>query len=153
MTIRSMSPGTRPAFLIAAAAAATARLDVVSPSSAMRRSLMPVRSVIHSSDVSMRCSRSALVRVPSGRAVPHPVIAALIVLRTSGDAEPGHGLTLTQALTAVHEHADESAGERAAHGRRCAGAVEVADRLARAHLCAVLEVVERAEHADGRRDA
>ena len=41
-----------------------------------RRSLMPVRSVIHSSVVSSRASKSALVTTLSGRAVPQPVMVA-----------------------------------------------------------------------------
>ena len=40
---------------------------VTIPSGAMRRSLMPVRSVIHASDVSTIFSRSKLVRTISGR--------------------------------------------------------------------------------------
>src|SRR5215217_6169827 len=43
----------------------------------MRRSLMPVRLVIHSSEVSTIRSRSALVNTRSGTAMPQPVIAAL----------------------------------------------------------------------------
>ena len=45
--IRSMSDGVSPASLIAAAAAVVAMLAVVSSVAAMRRSLIPVRSVIH----------------------------------------------------------------------------------------------------------
>ena len=40
------------------------------------RSRMPVRSTIHSSDVSNICSRSWLVSTFGGRAVPHPVMTA-----------------------------------------------------------------------------
>ena len=76
---RSMASGVSPACLIAAAPASVARLAVVAPSTAMRRSRMPVRSTIHWSLVSTRCSRSALVRTCSGSAVPHPAIAARIV--------------------------------------------------------------------------
>ena len=68
---RSIASGVRPACLIAAQAS-TARLAVVSSGLAMRRSRMPVRSTIHSSVVSIRCSRSALVSRCSGRATPQP---------------------------------------------------------------------------------
>src|SRR5918998_289152 len=52
----------------------------------MRRSLMPVRLVIHSSEVSTIRSRSALVSTRSGTAIPQPVIAALrmVVPRVTG---------------------------------------------------------------------
>src|SRR5215208_1118037 len=52
----------------------------------MRRSLMPVRLVIHSSEVSTIRSRSALVSTRSGTAMPQPVIAALrmVVPRIAG---------------------------------------------------------------------
>ena len=40
----------------------------------MRRSLMPVRVVIHSSEVSTIFSRSALVRIFSGTYEPTPVM-------------------------------------------------------------------------------
>jgi len=46
-TMRSMASGVSPAFLIAAAPASVARLAVVSPGDAIRRSEMPVRSMIH----------------------------------------------------------------------------------------------------------
>ena len=52
-----MSSGVRPADLMASAHASVARVAVVSFGPAMRRSLMPVRSVIHSSVVSSRACR------------------------------------------------------------------------------------------------
>jgi hypothetical protein len=51
-TIRSTSAPLMPACFSAAVAAPIARSDVCSPSAAIRRSLMPVRCVIHSSVVS-----------------------------------------------------------------------------------------------------
>ena len=51
---------------IARRAAFVARSEVNSSGAAMRRSLMPVRVVIHSSEVSTIFSRSALVRIFSG---------------------------------------------------------------------------------------
>jgi hypothetical protein len=70
-----MSDAVREACLMAAAPAATARVAVVSPAAAIRRSRIPVRSTIQASLVSTMRSRSALVSRPSGRAVPHPEIA------------------------------------------------------------------------------
>jgi hypothetical protein len=46
--------------------ARTDMVEVVSPSAAMRRSLMPVRSTIHASFVSTSFSRSALVMTREG---------------------------------------------------------------------------------------
>src|SRR6266536_1027661 len=54
----------------------TASEPVDSAGPAIRRSLMPVRSVIHWSLVSTSCSRSALVRTYGGTAVPSPTISA-----------------------------------------------------------------------------
>ena len=61
-----MSDGVSPASLMAAAAAAVAIVAVDSSAAAIRRSLIPVRSVIHWSLVSSVCSSSALVRRCSG---------------------------------------------------------------------------------------
>ena len=64
--MRSISVGEIPACSIAARAALVAMSLVYSSGAAMRRSLMPVRVVIHSSDVSTILERSALVRIFSG---------------------------------------------------------------------------------------
>ena len=64
--IRSMSSGSRPATAIARSAATAPIEAVVSSGPATRRSRIPVRVTIHSSDVSTICSRSALVRTRSG---------------------------------------------------------------------------------------
>jgi len=64
--IMSRSDALRPADSRAARAAAAAMSLVFSPSAAMRRSRMPVRSVIHASDVSTNFSRSALVSTLAG---------------------------------------------------------------------------------------
>ena len=64
--IRSMSSGSRPAVWIARSAATAAMDAVVSSAAATRRSRMPVRVTIHSSDVSTIRSRSALVRTCAG---------------------------------------------------------------------------------------
>ena len=44
----------------------------------MRRSRMPVRMTIHSSLVSRKVARSALVRTAGGRHLPQPVMAAYV---------------------------------------------------------------------------
>ena len=61
-----MSSGLIPATAIARSAATAAIEAVVSWAAATRRSRMPVRLTIHSSDVSTIRSRSALVRTPAG---------------------------------------------------------------------------------------
>src|SRR5918994_1512692 len=75
--MRSISSAVRPAVSSAWRAAVTEREVVLSSGPTMRRSLMPVRLVIHSSEVSTIRSRSALVSTRSGTAMPQPVIAAL----------------------------------------------------------------------------
>jgi hypothetical protein len=64
--MRSMSSGATPASAIARRAASRARSEVASAGPAMRRSRMPVRVVIHSSEVSTMRSRSALVITRAG---------------------------------------------------------------------------------------
>jgi len=64
--MNSMSSGTRLARSSACCAAFTARSDVASVSSAMRRSRMPLRCTIHSSFVLIIFSRSAFVRIRLG---------------------------------------------------------------------------------------
>jgi mRNA-degrading endonuclease toxin of MazEF toxin-antitoxin module len=64
--IRSMSAGARPAVWIARRPATAAIDAVVSSAAATRRSRMPVRVTIHSSEVSTIRSRSALVRTWAG---------------------------------------------------------------------------------------
>ena len=67
----SISSGVLPAEARAAWAASMARPEVVPP---MWRSLMPVRSTIHSSLVSRRTAMSSLVTTLSGTAMPQPVM-------------------------------------------------------------------------------
>ena len=64
--IKSIWLAVTPAIFIARWAAFAAMSEVNSSFAAMCRSLMPVRVVIHSSDVSTSFSRSALVRIFSG---------------------------------------------------------------------------------------
>ena len=64
--IKSTSAGSTFARSRARFAAKVAMSEVYSSSAAMRRSLMPVRVVIHSSVVSTNFSRSALVSTFSG---------------------------------------------------------------------------------------
>jgi hypothetical protein len=75
-TIRSTSLGSRPAASSARRAAAVPRTAVDSPGPAMRRSLMPVRCVIHSSFVSTIVDRSSFVRRFSGTKLPVPAMMA-----------------------------------------------------------------------------
>ena len=70
--IRSRSVALIPAFSRAWREACTERVEVVSWGAAWRRSRMPVRSVIHWSEVSTIFSRSALVITFSGKAEPVP---------------------------------------------------------------------------------
>ena len=63
---RSTSLPSRPAWLSAFCAAGSARSDSACSSAAMRLSRMPVRSMIHSSDVSTSSERSAFVITRSG---------------------------------------------------------------------------------------
>ncbi len=75
--ITSRSSGRVFAISSARIAAFGAMSEVTSPGAAIRRSLMPVRSVIHSSDVSTIFSRSLLVRTFSGTYDPVPMICVL----------------------------------------------------------------------------
>src|SRR5262245_54719523 len=73
-TTRSMSTGSMPARTRAWCEAAMPRVEVSSPSSAMWRCSMPVRSLIHASLVSTRRARSSLVMMRFGRWAPTPRI-------------------------------------------------------------------------------
>ena len=64
--MRSISSAAIPACCNAANAAAAPMSLVCSPSAAIRRSLIPVREVIQSSEVSTIFSSSAFVRMRSG---------------------------------------------------------------------------------------
>ncbi len=64
-TMRSISPGAVEAASRAARAALAAMSELVSPAETLR-SLMPVREVIHSSDVSTMPSNSRLVTTLAG---------------------------------------------------------------------------------------
>ena len=66
----SMSLGLTPASFIASVPARTASSRVELP---IRRSRIPVRSLIHSSEVSRVLERSSLVTMFSGRPIPQPV--------------------------------------------------------------------------------
>src|SRR6266550_6828264 len=72
--IRSICSGVMPPFFAARNAAWAPMWEVNSLGAAMRRCRMPVRLVIHSSDVSTIFSRSALVRILSGTYDPREVI-------------------------------------------------------------------------------
>jgi hypothetical protein len=73
---RSMSFGSSPAASTARRAACVAKVAVDSPGPAMRRSLMPVRCVIHWSLVSTMRDRSSFVSRFSGTKLPVPAMMA-----------------------------------------------------------------------------
>ena len=79
----SRSIGARPAASSAGFAARTQKSESTSPSLAIRRSRIPVRDVIHSSDVSTIFSRSAFERIRSGNARPVPAIVAWSIVPPS----------------------------------------------------------------------
>ncbi len=64
--IRSRSRGFTPACASAARAAGIARSDIASVSAAIRRSRIPVRVAIHSSEVSTISARSSFVTIREG---------------------------------------------------------------------------------------
>ncbi len=72
--IRSTSAASRPAQASACDAATT---DIsIAVTCDTRRSRIPVREVIHSSDVSRKVERSSLERIAGGMHLPQPVMAA-----------------------------------------------------------------------------
>src|ERR1041384_3874552 len=79
--MRSTSDTATPADSSASRAARVANCDMYSSSVATRRSRIPVREVIQSSDVSTIFSRSALVRTREGRQAPVPRMMALLSAR------------------------------------------------------------------------
>ena len=72
--IRSICSGVTSPFFVARNAAWAPMCEVYSFAAAIRRWRMPVRLVIHSSDVSTIFSKSALVRIFSGTYDPTEVI-------------------------------------------------------------------------------
>jgi len=82
--IRSSSSALIPAISRARREASTAKVEVYWPSAAIRRCLIPVLVVIHSSLVSTIRSRSRLVSIFSGREEPVPVILDLSICSPSG---------------------------------------------------------------------
>ena len=72
--IRSTSGPDSPACSSAARAAGSARSDSASSGAAIRRSRMPVRSMIHSLEVSTCWASSSFVTTRSGTLHPSPVI-------------------------------------------------------------------------------
>jgi hypothetical protein len=82
-TMSSISPASIPAASMAFSAACWARSLVSSPSAAIWRSRMPVRSTIHSLVVSICFSNSALVSTRAGRWLPVPMMRGI---------DSGHGI-------------------------------------------------------------
>src|ERR1044071_922393 len=85
-TTRSMSFGSIPAHANARIAATCD--SVVIGTCDTRRSLMPVRVVIHSSVVSMKLASPALSSTAGGMHLPQPVMAAYVM---AGNDTPGLG--------------------------------------------------------------
>jgi len=73
---RSTDPGDAPAASRARVPASADSVDVVSPSPTKCRAWMPVRSAIHSSDVSRKDSNHELGTSREGSAEPIPAILA-----------------------------------------------------------------------------
>ena len=130
-----MSSGCRPATAMARLPATAAIVAVVSSGAAMRRSRMPVRVTIHSSDVSTSRSRSALVRTRSGAYMPQPVMRTLRRVASQR-------LHLDQRLLGLDERAglgddpDDAAGDVALDLVEQLHRLDQADHLADGHLAA-----------------
>src|SRR3972149_5843736 len=73
-TMMSISEGLTPASASACLDASRQRSEHAVRGSAIRRSLIPVRSMIHESDVSTIFSNSLLVSVFGGACIPSPII-------------------------------------------------------------------------------
>src|SRR5687768_12113157 len=78
----SMSSGPSPAISRARREASNARSEEASPGPTMCRSEIPVRSRIHSSEVSTIFSRSAFVSRASGTCMPVPAMVAPRISRS-----------------------------------------------------------------------
>jgi hypothetical protein len=79
-TISPTASASIPAAASARRAASVASVAVVSPSPAMWRKRMPVRSTIHSSDVSTVSVSSAFETRRFGNAEPVPAMTARLVI-------------------------------------------------------------------------
>src|SRR3972149_7732276 len=73
----SISSGDTPASAMARRPASIARVATLSSGPTTWRSRLPVRDMIHSSDVSTMRSKSLLVKTFSGRNVPRPAMRAV----------------------------------------------------------------------------
>src|SRR6266571_248070 len=102
-TIRSMSEADMRADSSASCAARVANCDMYSSARAMRRSRIPVRDLIQSSEVSTIFSRSALVSTRDGSAEPVPRMTARLSLR---------------AIQLLRRHRAAARERRARSGRR-----------------------------------
>src|SRR4051812_39918430 len=100
--IRSISSAVMPAFSSAFCAALAAMSLVHSSSAAMRRSLMPVRERIHSSEVSTIFSNSALVRTRSGKYEPVPMMETVRLGRCVRVRGLGSGWLMLLVMISLH---------------------------------------------------
>src|SRR5690606_38420588 len=111
-TIRSTSDGSLPAAARAWRLATSAMSDT--STWAIRRSLMPVRVVIHSSLVSVSFSRSWLDRTAGGRHLPQPVISAFGTFTSSGSTDATQRLGGSLDIVERRHGDDVGASHRAA---------------------------------------
>src|SRR5688572_22169205 len=139
MKMWSTSWTSRPAASSALRAASVAMSELSTPDSIMRRSRMPVRVTIHSSEVSTIFSRSAFDNTRSGRKLPVPAMVAPRVALGMGGSQEVEDVR-------VHLLLDEGRGraDRAADGARRRAAVADEDDAvdAEQRRAAVLGVVE-----------
>src|SRR6187431_1140747 len=142
--MRSRSVASRPATARASREAWTLRVAVVSSSAAMRRSRMPVRLTIHSSEVSTIVDSSSLVMTRDGAYIPQPVISAFVVIvellgRREGRASSG--IDFEERLLPFHQGA--ALHDHAGHGTGHIGLdlVEELHRLDEAHDLAAVDLV------------
>src|SRR4029077_219259 len=118
-----------PRWAMSRRTASVAIVEVVSPGPPTRRSLMPVRVTIQSSEVSSRVARSALVTRRSGTYVATAVMAARGTAgraragmhESRADPEPGQSgpdPALYSAHATAHSQADRHRPHRRRTGRR-----------------------------------
>src|SRR5881396_602281 len=107
---RSTSEPASPASSSASCAAGSARSESASSGAAIRRSRIPVRSTIHSSEVSISVESSSFVITRSGTCAPRPVIEI---------ATPFEEPITMSSRSSFHRERERAAGRQlAVHLRR-----------------------------------
>src|SRR5215218_7286137 len=147
-----------PATFRACSAARLPSRAVESPLPATRRSLIPVRSVIHWSLVSTSSSRSALVRTYGGTATPSPTISAGTTAPFSGvggrrlgrseGPEAEQDLAGRDQLALPGEMSHDPAAEGAADGNAGGAVADLAEEVARLDVRALVVVARRADRVE-----